>query len=203
MYEVFSNGKRIIIGQTRQANEHTDGCKSIGATELNHIKARVFSYLTSAEESPLQLDYPTEALWTHFRNWFEPIMAAGGVVQSEKGLLFILKNRRWDLPKGKVEKGEKIESAAIREVKEETGAKGVAIVKPLRDTWHIYKTQNEHYMLKQTFWFLMEASAETTLQPDCQENIEKVVWIARSEVPEVAEIAWSNLKSLILEALEG
>ena len=50
-------------------------------------------------------------------------VAAGGVVTNPKGkVLFIYRNDKWDLPKGKLDKGESIEDCAIREVMEETGA---------------------------------------------------------------------------------
>ena len=52
------------------------------------------------------------------------IVAAGGIVKNEEGkTLIIFRRGFWDLPKGKVEKGEKIINAAQREVEEETGVK--------------------------------------------------------------------------------
>lgn len=43
------------------------------------------------------------------------------MVYNQKGeILFIKRNGRWDLPKGKAEKRETIEETAIREVEEET-----------------------------------------------------------------------------------
>ena len=44
----------------------------------------------------------------------------------------------WDLPKGKVEKSEDIEQAAVREVQEECGLVDVRLVAPLTSTWHTY-----------------------------------------------------------------
>ncbi len=202
MYEVFSYGKRITIGDACQNEGYTSGGNSIEATELKQIKARLFDYLTSAETETLHLDYSSGKLWPYFQSWFKTILAAGGVVQSDRGMLFIFKNEKWDLPKGKVEFGESLESAAVREVEEETGAKGVSVVQPLSNTWHIFIDYDGQYILKQTAWFLMKTTLNTTLQPDPQENIEQVVWIARNEVPLIADAAWPNLRSVIHEALE-
>ena len=48
--------------------------------------------------------------------------AGGGLVYNKKNqVLFIFRNGKWDLPKGGIEKGEKIAYTAIREVEEETG----------------------------------------------------------------------------------
>ena len=55
---------------------------------------------------------------TVFLKQFKLIEAAGGVIQNSKGILFIYRNNKWDLPKGKVEKKEKLPLAAIRECEE-------------------------------------------------------------------------------------
>ncbi|HYH57216.1 MAG TPA: NUDIX domain-containing protein, partial [Anseongella sp.] len=48
------------------------------------------------------------------------IEAGGGLVINEKGqYLFIFRNGKWDLPKGKLEKGEGADAGSIREVEEE------------------------------------------------------------------------------------
>jgi 8-oxo-dGTP diphosphatase len=65
---------------------------------------------------------------------FEPdITAAGGVVIRREGrrnriaVVHRPKYMDWSLPKGKLEKGESFEEAALREVREETGFKCEAI----------------------------------------------------------------------------
>ena len=58
------------------------------------------------------------------------IIAAGGVVfrieHEVVSILLIFRNGVWDLPKGKLEKGESIEMCASREVSEETGTLSLA-----------------------------------------------------------------------------
>ena len=51
------------------------------------------------------------------------IKAAGGVVVRGKKILFIKKNGRWDLPKGRLKKRGNRKSTAVREIYEETGLK--------------------------------------------------------------------------------
>ena len=56
-----------------------------------------------------------EQLWDWFRADYRFVQAAGGAVTDERGrLLAIHRMGRWDLPKGKVEKGEPIDAAAVR-----------------------------------------------------------------------------------------
>src|SRR5690625_4253139 len=52
------------------------------------------------------------------------VVAAGGLVyNSKQQILFIKRNNRWDLPKGRVEKNKKLEDAENREEEEEKRGK--------------------------------------------------------------------------------
>ena len=52
-------------------------------------------------------------------------ISSGGVVVFNNAILLLRKfNGDWVLPKGKVEQGETLEQAALREVSEESGVKG-------------------------------------------------------------------------------
>ena len=69
-----------------------------------------------------------EKLKQNFFKNFNVIEAAGGIVQNElKEILFIYRLNKWDLPKGKIEPGEKEEVSALREVSEETGVTNINI----------------------------------------------------------------------------
>ena len=90
----------------------------------------------------------------HFFKIFKIVEAAGGLVKNSNGAyLFIFRNKRWDLPKGKVQKNEIINEAAIREVIEETGVKNLRIKKSLPTTYHVYKA-NKKFKLKKHTGFL-------------------------------------------------
>src|ERR1700704_2258892 len=68
---------------------------------------------------------------------FTLVQAAGGLVINEKNeILMIFRRGSWDLPKGKLDNGEKLEECAIREVKEETGLNNVLPISPLMITYH-------------------------------------------------------------------
>ena len=76
---------------------------------------------------------------------FPEIIAAGGKVYNDAAeVLFIYRDKKWDLPKGKVEKKENISQTALREVTEETGIKNLSITKPLEKTYHIFKRNNKY-----------------------------------------------------------
>ena len=65
------------------------------------------------------------------------IIAAGGLVENEKGeILMMFRRGFWDLPKGKLDEGESIETCAVREVQEETGLQNVQLIYFLCKTYH-------------------------------------------------------------------
>ena len=125
------------------------------------------------------------------------IIAGGGKVINSKGdILFIFRNNKWDLPKGKAENNENIADTAIREVKEETGIKDLTITKPLQITYHIFK-KNDSYRLKITYWFEMKSLVENKLIPQLEEGITRAEWINPSEIEKIKKKCYANIRLLI------
>ncbi len=129
------------------------------------------------------------------------VRAAGGIVVDDSGdMLLIRRNNRWDLPKGKVEAGETLLQAALRETLEETGIKCVNAsmrqcvsadtsntntITQLHNnaikTYHIFNLYGGWH-LKQTSWFHMHAAGHhPTGLPQNEEGITEVVWVAPDE----------------------
>ena len=80
-----------------------------------------------------------EESWSDFKSNFKVIPAAGGLVlNDENEFLFVFRGCKWDLPKGRVEKGEKIKETAVREVQEECGISNVIVHEFLITTHHIF-----------------------------------------------------------------
>jgi len=138
-----------------------------------------------------------EKLKKKFFQIFTRINAAGGVVKNEKGeRLIIFRLGKWDLPKGKLDGKETPKDAAMREVKEETGLKELRITGLLPSTFHIY-TRKEKQILKQTFWFRMEAQSTQTLIPEIKEDITEVRWISDDSIKMVFENTYETIKELL------
>lgn len=109
------------------------------------------------------------------------IKAAGGAVKNGKGnLLAIYRLKKWDLPKGKLEKGEQSKKAAKREVEEECGISVDYVGKKLITTYHTYQMKN-HLILKQTDWYEMGVNKEPVLTPQKEEDITKAIWISKED----------------------
>ena len=136
-----------------------------------------------------------EAEWTRFAQDFTLIHAAGGIVTDENDdILMIFRYGCWDFPKGKVEKGEDWETAAVREVEEETGLHNISLQNPLPNTYHTY-ILHDTPILKITHWYAMQAPAQS-LVPQTEEDISQAVWVARSEVSDRLRDSYLSLKGL-------
>ena len=87
-------------------------------------------------------------------------LSAGGVVFFRNTILLLKKfNGDYVLPKGRVEEGETLETAAAREVFEESGAK-VDIIKYLSKISYEFtrSTNDQNIRIKKiVHWFIMEA----------------------------------------------
>ncbi len=123
-----------------------------------------------------------EELKKAFCKKFTLIQAAGGLVKNnENKILMIFRRGKWDLPKGKLDKGEKLEDCAIREVEEETGLKNVQLLSPLIVTYHTYH-EGTKFILKESHWFTMSITDEQKLTPQTDEDIFDIKWIAPVDV---------------------
>ena len=132
-----------------------------------------------------------------FSKHFEPIEAAGGIVQNDKKeLLFILRLGKWDLPKGKVEKGEDAAACAIREVEEETGVTNLQLKKKAGETYHTYNAFGKHF-LKTTHWYHMACSSKQTLVPQTEEDIAEIKWVKIKDIKGPLTNTYPSIKDIL------
>lgn len=200
-YKVFFNEKCIRF--TRSSNITLN--KPLAESTVNAVVSNVGEWLKSFGESVesetvLEHENP-ELLFNKFKSAFLIIEAAGGVVIRNEKLLFIFRNGKWDLPKGKIDEGENAPVAAIREVEEECGIDGHKIVKSLPSTFHIYvspyKKTKGQWVLKKTFWYEMNFSGQEEGIPQQEEGITEVRWFEKAELDEVYANTYENLKQII------
>ena len=131
-----------------------------------------------------------------FRN-FTPIEAAGGIVQNDKKeLLFIFRLGKWDLPKGKVEKGEDIGATAVREVEEETGVTSLQLKNKIGETYHTYNAFGKHF-IKTTHWFYITCPAKQTVKPQTEEDITEIKWVKPKDIKEPLENTYPSIKDIL------
>ena len=189
MYKVFVNDSPIIFtsSQKKENNFPIYAFDDISFDDVLHK-------INNLKIDGINL-YCTDLLrdWKIFCSHLNIIPAAGGlVVNQKKELLFIYKNNIWDLPKGWIEQGETKEIAAIREVEEECGISNLKLVKPLVTTYHIY--YHKGINLKKTYWFLMKSENNKKLTPQIEEGITKVAFKKVSEINEILQNSYANIK---------
>nr|WP_321225085.1 NUDIX domain-containing protein [uncultured Psychroserpens sp.] len=193
MHYIFVNDKPIVL--TTKV-EQEDGFKNYLLSEVNIGK--VIKKLNSTNLKEVRLIGKKEdKLIKKFLKLLPNVVAGGGKVFNAKGeILFIYRNDKWDLPKGKAEKKETIEETSIREVEEETGVRDLEIVKPLHTTYHIFKRNGKH-KIKVTYWFEMKTTFEGKLYPQENEGITKVEWLSPEESQKALENSYANIKILV------
>ena len=122
------------------------------------------------------------------------IKAAGGLVLNEGEVLMIWRLKKWDLPKGKLDKNEKPKEAAVREVEEECNVK-VKLGKKICHTWHTYK-QNGRRILKKTYWYRMYCIDDSKMKPQVEENIEDLNWMNEGELKEALYNTYPSIRDV-------
>jgi len=127
------------------------------------------------------------------------IISAGGLVTNAHGeILWIFRRGFWDLPKGKLDEGETIQTCAVREVQEETGIVGVQLHEMLCFTNHTYfdKYLNEE-VVKRTYWFHMSITNLQNGIPQTTEDIEKIEWNALNTARHCLDNTYDNILEVV------
>lgn len=127
----------------------------------------------------------------YLRSKFKIVKAAGGLVRKKDKSLMIYRMKKWDLPKGKKEKGERYKQTALREVEEECNIT-VKLGKKICTTWHTY-TMNKRAMMKKTRWYVMELLDDSKMKPQLAEDIEETRWMSQKEVYHALEHSYKSI----------
>ncbi|WP_448606630.1 NUDIX hydrolase [Paenimyroides ceti] len=195
MYKVFINDKPLLL--TNKLEKETDF--QLFLLESADINKIIVKFYQNKIQKAILYHPDEEKILKKLKEKITVNKAGGGLVRNSEGkVLFILRNGKWDLPKGGTEKGETIEQTAIREVEEETGVQGLSIVEKLQKTYHVFK-RNGEYRLKITRWFEMKTDYTGPLTGQAEEGIEKVVWLDKEEIKETLKNSYENIKLLFEE----
>ena len=192
MYQVFYKKKIILLTDVFKEG------KDLKYFPIKDVKLKkVIKLLNKKNTNSVHLFHKNkDKLLKYFFKLIPTVIAAGGKITNSKSeTLFIYRNDKWDLPKGKAEKNEQLPQTALREVKEETGIKEVSINKPLEITYHIFRRNNE-YRLKVTYWFDMFSDYEGIFFPQLDEGITDVKWVKKDDLEEIKINSYPNIRLL-------
>ena len=157
------------------------------AVLLNFLDSKVPTTLLSLYLSVIDYD----SIKQYLRSRFKVVKAAGGLVRKKEKFLMIYRMKKWDLPKGKIEKGEKNRKAAAREVEEECNVT-VKVDGKICTTWHTY-TMNKRAMIKKTRWYVMDVIDDSKMRPAVAEDIEETRWMNGKEVYHALEHSYKSI----------
>ena len=193
-YKVFINDKVVFFHiNVDNANNYSEDCVLVSN---NEVEIEQFISSNQMKDSELQI-FGSNSFDNYFQS-FKKIDAAGGLVENDKNeYLFIFRLEKWDLPKGKVEKGEALDEAALREVEEECGVDDLELKEHLITTYHTYQMFGEK-VLKSTYWYKMYSGFNSEFTPQLEEDITEVEWKSKFDLKVVKE----NTYGSILDVLE-
>lgn len=198
-YEVFFNRRPAII--TSNPDEGKDASLYFRFTGRKEL-LKILRLFEKYEDIPsLTVFHPNfKELRKALKSCFRVIKAAGGLVKNQQGeILFILRNGIWDLPKGKLERGENYQQGALREVFEECGIKELLHPQRLATSFHVYRL-NGKPVLKKTIWFTMEVNGKTDTKPLTIEGITEARWFPVSNLKEPLSNTYPNIELVLKKA---
>jgi len=192
MYKVFVNDIPIILSTEKKIG------KQYTNIPLKVVKFKsLIKKINRGKLTYINLYHKNEEKLEKFLRKKLPVVEAGGgmVYNSKKEILFIRRNNKWDLPKGKIEKHETPQEAAIRETEEETGVKNLEIRAFINKTYHVFKRGGK-FKLKITYWYEMYTDFSGDLIPEHKEGINKAKWKNFEKSQKALQESYENIKLL-------
>lgn len=192
MYKVFVNDIPIILSTEKKIG------KQYTNIPLKVVKFKsLIKKINKGKLTYINLYHKNEEKLEQFLRKKLPVVEAGGgmVYNGKKEILFIRRNNKWDLPKGKIEKNETPQQAAIRETEEETGVKNLVVSAFIDKTYHVFK-RNKRFKLKITYWYKMHTNFSGELVPESKEGIQKAKWKNFEKSQKALQESYENIKLL-------
>lgn len=187
MYKVFIENKPIIFRINPQMEDSIN-------SKLIRAKIRTFLYSGLPE---LTIDITDKKDFKRYFRDYKKIEAAGGLVQRGDGFLFIKRNGKWDIPKGKLEKGETPKEGGIREIEEECGLLSPIIKKKILTTYHTYEHKGR-LVLKKTYWYwLLEGPIIKELVPQLEEGITELAFFKMEDFESIKNNTYLSIIEVV------
>jgi ADP-ribose pyrophosphatase YjhB (NUDIX family) len=195
LYKIYFDERCVILSLEKQKKHHN----TVVFKDKDMLKCLLENFETSNEPILFIVHTDIEELFKAVIACFKYVETAGGVVQNKDGKILIIRRfGKWDLPKGKIEKGESPQNAALREVVEECGLNRYpTITNYITQTFHTYRDRNGKFALKRTIWYAMNYDGDEQLTPQTIEHIEDAKWINRAELPEIQLNTYNSIRDVL------
>ena len=195
-YRIYCNEKVILI--TESEPKKAESYEKIDA-QMFELKI-IYTWILAHHNKNFYTVCPDAKLYLkNIIAGITLIEAAGGLVENEKGdYLFIYRNDKWDLPKGKIEKDEKTKVAAVREVEEECGIIVSKLGEKICKTYHAYISRGE-VVLKKTHWYAMKYKGNAKLKPQTEEGITDVRWFRKGHIDAIIQNTFPSILDVLVK----
>lgn len=185
------------VDSTIEPFVHHDDAVFIDELDAHTVKSMIHEMQQAKIHAGVFLHPDLKELKKAFWKKFTVIQAAGGLVMNESNeILMIFRRGKWDLPKGKLDKGEKLEECAVREVREETGLQKIQLQSPLLITYHTYH-EGTKFVLKESHWYTMLATGNEQLVPQTEEDIHKIKWVQQGETSNYLQNTFPSIRDVL------
>lgn len=202
MYKIYINESILLLGKSSKKDKLINKENPDLVNVYQGNKKHLLNYIDMMEKNPTGRKVLLHSenyiqLKEDFRSLVVEIPAAGGLVVNEKKeILFIYRRKNWDLPKGKIDEGEKRKDAAIREVIEETGIKSVTIENKMGKTIHLFRTGKNLRAIKLSYWYLM-STHDQKLTPQIEEDIEEARWMTKADFLSLSRPVYPSIMHIL------
>lgn len=185
------------VDSTIEPFVHHDDAVFIDELDAHTVKSMIHEMQQAKIHAGVFLHPDLKELKKAFWKKFTVIQAAGGLVMNESNeILMIFRRGKWDLPKGKLDKGEKLEECAVREVREETGLQKIQLQSPLLITYHTYH-EGTKFVLKESHWYTMLATGNEQLVPQTEEDIHEIKWVQQGETSNYLQNTFPSIRDVL------
>lgn len=199
--KIYFNDKPLFlcdnIDEVIEPYVHHDDAVFIDELDTHTVKSMIHEMQLEKIHAGVFFHPDLALLKKTFFKKFTVVQAAGGLVKNENDeVLLIFRRGKWDLPKGKLDKGETLEECAVREVQEETGLKKIKLQGPLLVTYHTYH-EGTRFILKESHWYTMEARNDQELTPQTEEDIHEIKWVGQKDLKPYMKNAFPSIVDVL------
>lgn len=195
MYKVFIENRLVIICEK---NSIKIDSIILFSENVTSFEKDIFP-LFKKSEPKIPIILIAKDAHTEFERLFEGykrVIAAGGIVKKNDTYLFIKRQGKWDIPKGKLSKKEAPETGAIREIEEECGISNPTIKQFICCTYHTYRFKDKP-RLKLTYWYGLDYEGDEEPVPQAEEGITKVKWFTKDKIEKVRRKTFLSIIEVI------
>jgi len=198
--KIFFNDRAVILTDKKIINPAIDN-DLVYVFEDRKALAKRLTIFENSNNICLQIiHHDLNKLFEHFKHCFKFVEAAGGLITlPDRRILLIKRLGKWDLPKGKAERGESLQETALREVMEECGLEKLPIITgELTHTYHTYHQKGNH-ILKHTAWYAMRYNGNEKLRPQFAEDIVHAAWFPQNLLSVVRKNTYQSIQQVLDE----